>query len=149
MDPSASLPEQIRALRYRLKLSQEGFGGCIGVTSKTVHRWETGQSQPSPIAFETLVKLAKENRIYDRANAIDATRPLRFQKIKRIDLLYVRLCLRLTQVELAAALQVDVKTVQRWEQGRTQPSPLYLKKIRQLQETLPVRKLRIPKAFLS
>ncbi|MEH1933196.1 MAG: helix-turn-helix transcriptional regulator [Nostoc sp.] len=43
-----------------------------------------------------------------------------------------RQCLKLTQVKLATMLGVSFHTINRWENGRTQPSPLAMKQIEQL-----------------
>jgi putative transcriptional regulator len=43
-----------------------------------------------------------------------------------------RQCLKLTQVKLATMLGVSFHTINRWENGRTQPSPLAMKQIKEL-----------------
>ncbi|MFN6481942.1 MULTISPECIES: helix-turn-helix transcriptional regulator [unclassified Nostoc] len=40
--------------------------------------------------------------------------------------------LKLTQVKLATMLGVSFHTINRWENGRTQPSPLAMKQIKEL-----------------
>jgi len=39
--------EQIRNVRYRLKLSQERFGKKIGISAKSISAYETGRCVPS------------------------------------------------------------------------------------------------------
>jgi len=40
-------PEEIRALREHLQLTQEVFARILGVSFVTVNRWEKGKSEPS------------------------------------------------------------------------------------------------------
>lgn len=44
----------------------------------------------------------------------------------------LRLTLGLTQEQLAAALGVTYSTINRWENGRSKPSPLAMEKIEQM-----------------
>jgi DNA-binding transcriptional regulator YiaG len=44
----------------------------------------------------------------------------------------VRTCLGLTQEKFAAKLGVTLPTINRWENGRTKPSPLAFKNLRAL-----------------
>ena len=48
----------------------------------------------------------------------------------------LRQLLQLTQVQLAAELGVTYETINRWENGRIQPSPLALKQIRVVLEQM-------------
>jgi putative transcriptional regulator len=43
-----------------------------------------------------------------------------------------RQCLKFTQVKLATMLGVSFHTINRWENGRTRPSPLAMKQIEEL-----------------
>lgn len=43
-------PEQLVAIRHRLRLTQEALAQAIGVNVKTLSRWETGATKiPTPI----------------------------------------------------------------------------------------------------
>ncbi len=44
----------IKALRQAQELSQEGLARILGVSVRTVARWEGGASQPSSLAIERL-----------------------------------------------------------------------------------------------
>ncbi|WP_026103098.1 helix-turn-helix domain-containing protein [Pseudanabaena sp. PCC 6802] len=44
----------VRALRFRLGLTQEQFAAELGVTSASVNRWENCKVQPSPMALKLL-----------------------------------------------------------------------------------------------
>jgi DNA-binding transcriptional regulator YiaG len=44
----------IRELREARALSQEALARLVGVSVRTVARWESGISQPSPLALEKL-----------------------------------------------------------------------------------------------
>lgn len=52
-------PEEIRAIRKRLELTQREFEELIGVSSPTASRWETGAMLPSKTA-DTLIRLLGE-----------------------------------------------------------------------------------------
>ena len=49
---------QVPALRTRLGLSQEALAQTLGVSSRTVTRWEVGAARPSPLALSRLRLLA-------------------------------------------------------------------------------------------
>jgi len=141
------LSTQIQNLRYKLKMSQEEFAGYLGVTTKTIHRWETNKVNPSDLAIATILQLAKDNRVYNLANAISSTanQICRYQRPRNTDIINLRLSLRKTQQEFAEILSVDIKTIQRWERGYTKPSQFYLKKIANLRETYPIHSMRLIK----
>ena len=40
-------PDQIRALRDGLGLTQQGFAVRVGVTKQAISQWEAGRSEPS------------------------------------------------------------------------------------------------------
>lgn len=54
-------PEEIRALRLKLKLSAKAFGHAVGLTGKhadrTVRRWECGDMIPSGPARKNIKQL--------------------------------------------------------------------------------------------
>jgi len=52
-------PEEIKALREKLGLSQEAMGPIINVSFQTINRWERGINKPSRLAIEKLKALAK------------------------------------------------------------------------------------------
>lgn len=54
-------PEEIKALRKKLKLSQEGMGHLIGVSFTTINRWEKGKRKPIPLALAKLKQILGEN----------------------------------------------------------------------------------------
>jgi len=53
----ANLPQQLKTLRQRRAISQEELARLIGVSVRTVVRWEKGYSQPSPLALARLQAL--------------------------------------------------------------------------------------------
>lgn len=61
MSITKSLPvsELVRQLRQHLNLSQEKFAAKLGVSFKTVNRWERGHSTPSPMALKLIEDLAQ------------------------------------------------------------------------------------------
>lgn len=51
--------EEIKALREKMKLSQEGFARRLGTSLNTVNRWEKGVHRPGQMA-KTLLDQLKE-----------------------------------------------------------------------------------------
>jgi len=136
---------QILNLRHKLGMSQEELAGCLGVSTKTIYRWETNKSIPNANAIATILQMAKDNRVYDIANAIAATNKQSnlYQHPQNTDIVNLRLSLRKTQAELAEILSVSIKTIQRWERGKTKPSQFYLKQINQIKQNYPIHSLRL------
>lgn len=54
-------PDEIKALRKKLKLSQEGMGHLIGVSFTTINRWELGKRKPTLLALARLKQILGEN----------------------------------------------------------------------------------------
>ena len=53
-------PKEIKDLRRKLGLSQKAFAKQLGVSLRTVQRWERGESKPSKMALFHLALLLKE-----------------------------------------------------------------------------------------
>jgi DNA-binding transcriptional regulator YiaG len=47
-------PEEIRALRKKLKMEQKEFAALVGCTLFQISRWERGRVVPSPLAVKAL-----------------------------------------------------------------------------------------------
>lgn len=47
-------PEEIKALRKRVGMSQQSFAEVIGVSIHTIHSWEHGKCKPMPMALRKL-----------------------------------------------------------------------------------------------
>ena len=50
----------VKQLRGRLGLTQEQLAHKLGVTVKTVNRWEMGRAKPSPLAVKQLSQLSEQ-----------------------------------------------------------------------------------------
>ena len=50
----------VKELRERLGLSQEGLARLLNVSTGSVHRWESGRSNPLPVVIEKLEALERE-----------------------------------------------------------------------------------------
>ena len=50
----SSTSDLVRELRQHFNLSQERFAAFLGVSFKTVNRWENGHSTPSPMALKLI-----------------------------------------------------------------------------------------------
>lgn len=53
----SSFQKQLKVLRRHRAISQEELARLIGVSVRTVVRWEQGHSQPSPLALARLQTL--------------------------------------------------------------------------------------------
>jgi DNA-binding transcriptional regulator YiaG len=64
--PTISWSLAIRELRQQLHLSQERFAQRLGVSFQTVNRWESGKTNPSPMATkliqQMLIELGKDGQ---------------------------------------------------------------------------------------
>ncbi|HIK08724.1 MAG TPA: helix-turn-helix domain-containing protein [Oscillatoriaceae cyanobacterium M33_DOE_052] len=54
------LAELVRALRSRQSLTQEQFAAKLGVTFRTVNRWENAHATPSPMALKLIHLMLKD-----------------------------------------------------------------------------------------
>lgn len=52
--------DEIKALRTRLRLTQEQMANRLGVRFATLNRWENGHASPSPLAARELERLARD-----------------------------------------------------------------------------------------
>jgi putative transcriptional regulator len=55
------MSELVRAVRRKLKMTQEEFAHQLGITVGTVNRWENGRFRPSKLARATLVEFATKH----------------------------------------------------------------------------------------
>ena len=53
-------PDEVRAIRYKLKQTQADFAAMIGVSAATLQGWEEGKRQPDGPA-EALLRIAAKN----------------------------------------------------------------------------------------
>lgn len=56
--PGKNYPDQIKALRARLELTQVVLAERLGVSFPTVNRWENGKSKPSQLCWARLLEIA-------------------------------------------------------------------------------------------
>jgi len=54
-------PEQIKALRLRMGLTQQHFSTVVGCTVNQANKWENGRSKPSPMSINRLKEIEKAN----------------------------------------------------------------------------------------
>ncbi len=54
-------PNEIKALRERLGLTQARMAQRVGVTEGTICRWECGESEPSPLAEAKLQEVGEHD----------------------------------------------------------------------------------------
>lgn len=48
------LPDDVRAIRERMNLSQSGFAALLGVSLRTLQDWEQGRRKPTGPAYALL-----------------------------------------------------------------------------------------------
>ncbi len=67
---STQVTDLIREIRQHLALSQEKFAARLGVSFRTVNRWENGRAVPSPMAMklleDMLIQLAESPSAHTR-----------------------------------------------------------------------------------
>jgi DNA-binding transcriptional regulator YiaG len=57
-----STGQQVKKLREGQSLSQEALARLLGVSVRTVARWENGDSKPSPLAHRRLQQISPDAR---------------------------------------------------------------------------------------
>jgi transcriptional regulator with XRE-family HTH domain len=62
--------EQIRKYRSRVGLTQAELADRLGVSFATVNRWENGQTKPSPLSWQQLVRLDEGEEIKSESKPI-------------------------------------------------------------------------------
>ncbi|MCI2429293.1 helix-turn-helix domain-containing protein [Candidatus Acetothermia bacterium] len=55
----ADIHQEVQELREALGLSQEDFARLLGVSVRTISRWESGASLPHPLAMKELARWRK------------------------------------------------------------------------------------------
>jgi len=55
----------VRALRQKLRMTQEEFAHEIAVTVSTVNRWENSHAEPSKLAWKAIHELARQRGVSD------------------------------------------------------------------------------------
>ncbi|HKV97301.1 MAG TPA: helix-turn-helix domain-containing protein [Gammaproteobacteria bacterium] len=51
---TVKLPDDVRAIRERMNLSQSGFAALLGVSLRTLQDWEQGRRKPTGPAYALL-----------------------------------------------------------------------------------------------
>ncbi|MBN3879859.1 MAG: helix-turn-helix transcriptional regulator [Nostoc sp. JL23] len=54
------ISDLIRELRQQLDLSQEKFAAKLGVSLRTINRWENGSTVPSPMALKLIEEMLEK-----------------------------------------------------------------------------------------
>jgi len=52
---------EIKQLRLKLKLTQEGLARKLDITSQSVSRWERGLFHPTALTLKALLKLSRKS----------------------------------------------------------------------------------------
>ena len=108
-------PDEIKALRKKLPLSQKQFAERLGVKRQTVACWETGRRTPS----EKIIAILKKLETQIGAQEIPSG-----QEIKEL-----RQKLGLSQRQFANRLGVSQNLIWYWETGKKSPSKDWEEKI--------------------
>ena len=62
----------VRALRQKLRMTQEEFAHEIAVTVSTVNRWENSHAEPSKLAWKAIHELARRRGVNEEVLARSA-----------------------------------------------------------------------------
>ncbi|MBW4426711.1 MAG: helix-turn-helix domain-containing protein [Nostoc desertorum CM1-VF14] len=60
LEKSLKISDLIRELRQHLALSQEKFAAKLGVSMRTVNRWENGSTVPSQMALKLIQEMLQK-----------------------------------------------------------------------------------------
>lgn len=60
--------ELVKAVRVRLKLSQEELAHALGVSFATVNRWENGKTNPSKLARRQFEQFCSDKKVRGELN---------------------------------------------------------------------------------
>lgn len=66
LEPREYCPEDIQALRQRLRASQSIFAQLLGVSIKTVQAWEQGDNPPTPMARRLLEMIENNPKPWEK-----------------------------------------------------------------------------------
>lgn len=73
----------IRQLRQQLGLSQEKFAAQLGVSFRTVNRWENGHTEPSALALKQIEMLLQQMSHSSKAHVRQQGQTLLTQYFRR------------------------------------------------------------------
>jgi len=60
LEKSLKIADLIRELRQQLELSQKRFAANLGVSMRTVNRWENGSAVPSQMALKLIEEMLEK-----------------------------------------------------------------------------------------
>jgi DNA-binding transcriptional regulator YiaG len=135
------LDQRIGYLRTRvLRVSQIELARLLGVDSRTVRRWEHGDSTPDETTLQMMADLAGIDSAWIIKGAGNAPPPARSPEdaariAEELKLLGSRIrwvrtqILHESQAGFGEVVQVDARTVRRWERGESKPPTLLLRAI--------------------
>ena len=114
----------LRALREARGVTQDGWATWLGVSRKTVQRWEGGTAVPDPVAEEALVELCRQHGLF-RAFDHGPLRGITLTPERLRDLLAeARLGAAPTAAPRAAAAAMPARLIARAGDGRATAYPL-------------------------
>ena len=134
--PAAMSPDEIKALRLRLGLSQKEMAKRVGVSLNSVGFWESGRSAPGSANREALAALAKATGAQvdvrpgrDRKAGATKSGEGADQGLTADEIREARKALGLSQKKLADKLGVSMNSVSNWETGATKPRKASIAKL--------------------
>lgn len=113
-------PEEIKAHRLSLGLSQAQYAKRIGVSGRAVGHWESGRYIPTPSSCKVLADLMDEHHTSDEH--IPSPEEIRAH----------RLSLGLSQTQYAKQIGVSQPVLSYWECGRRTPLSPQLERLRRI-----------------
>lgn len=74
--PPSDFPVRIKQYRARLGLTQGDLASRLGVAFATVNRWENGQTKPSPLSWQQLLRMGESDAAIPAAQPLSAAPPV-------------------------------------------------------------------------
>ena len=127
-------PEEIRALRKRLNLTQAAFGKLCATSPATVSQWENGRTRISEFfcpALATISRRDSEKKTETQPKKVPS-RPVLRKKWTAGMISRLRKKLGLSQMEFGKRLEISGQTVGNWEKGNTTVKEVYWKKLNEM-----------------
>ncbi len=117
---SGTFPERLRQLRTEADLTQKQLADIVGTTQQNIAFWETGRQRPKQ---PSLIKLANYFNVSIDYLLVGKAQPEERLSVFPERLKQLRVEAKLTQQQMAEALNISQPAYVEWEKGRTQPTP--------------------------
>ena len=117
---------EIRCARTGSKMSLDLFADCLQVSRSTLQKWEQGKAKPDGAALCLLhLAIDKKSHLHVACRRRHSHEAACLPPVRELTASQIRDIRARSQAEswlFAMCLNVDVTTVQRWEQGKAKPN---------------------------